>query len=214
MLTMMRQSTARLRPLLVTAALFAVGCNAPGERSHEAGPLSYPAARGFDFLDIFEMNVAAGVGLHAALEVTPIRIAYGYYDATKFGMMGRSFGTWEELRKDFWVIHTFLYWTKEPCWGDAYLFDPEELRRFCQQRDPDDHSPLRFYDRWCWTTRYEDWERPWLDLVIEAHPLFVGAEIAVSPQELADFFLGIFKIDTISHDDWKPAPRDAAPVAK
>jgi hypothetical protein len=119
---------------------------------------------------------------------------------------------WDELRKEFWVIHTFLYWEKDPCFGNAFLFDPDELHRVNRTRTGRDYSQPRFYEDWGWTTRYEDWERPWLDLVLEAHALFIGAEIAVSPQELADFLLGIFFVDAVSHDDWAPSPPDAVPA--
>lgn len=201
-----------VRPVVAATLLFtAIGCNAPGERDH-VEKLSYPAARGFDFLDMFEMNVAGGVGLHAALEITPIRVTYGYYDVTKMGTMGRSCGVWDEVRKEAFVAHTFLYWQKQPCVGNGFLFDPDELHRECKHRDADDHSRRRFYEAWDWTTRYEDWERPWLDLGIEAHALFVGAELGFSPQECADFFLGLVMVDSVSHDDWAPAMQNANPV--
>ena len=202
-----------IRQILAASLIAVVGCNAPGERSHENGPLSYPAARAYDFLDILEVNVGAGVGLQAAVEITPIRIGYGYYDTAKFGTMGRSVGIWDEDRREFWFGHTFLFWQKNPCFGNAYLFEPDELHRMNKKRSADDHSRVRFYEKWCWTTRYEDWERPWLDCVLEAHALFLGAEVAVSPQELADFVLGLFMIDTISHDDWVGVPHQAEPAA-
>src|SRR5262245_11556205 len=85
----------------LATALATVGCNAPLERSHENGRLSYPAARGYDFMDMFELNVAAGAGLQAAVEITPVRVAYGAYDVTKMGTMGRACGIWDEARKEF-----------------------------------------------------------------------------------------------------------------
>ncbi len=206
-----RMVAAVLATAVATLALG--GCNAPLERSHENGRLSYPAARGYDFMDMFEVNLAAGVGLQAAVEITPVRVAYGAYDVTKIGTMGRACGIWDEARKDFFFLHSFLYWEKQPCFGDDFLFDPDETHQKCQQRSALDHSRDRFYEKWEWTTRYEDWERPWLDCVIEAHALFIGAEIGFSPQECADFLLGILNVDTVSHDDWGAADRKTEPVS-
>ncbi len=203
-----------VRSVAMATALFAAaGCNAPLEREHDAGKLSYPAARAYDFMDMFEVNLAGGVGLHAAAEITPIRVSYGYFDVTKMGTMGRSFGIWDELRKEFFFIHSFMYWQKQPCFGNRYMFDPDELHRINSSRNEDDHSRYRFYETWGWTTRYEDWERPWLDLVLEAHLLFVGAELGFSLQECADFALGIICVDTVSHDDWNPTPSPDEPVS-
>ncbi len=199
--------------LAATLGIAAVGCNAPLERTHSNGHLSYAAARGYDFMDMFEVNVAAGVGLQAAVEITPVRVAYGYYDVTKMGTMGRSCGVWDEVRKEFFFVHSFMYWEKQPCYGDDFLFDADEMHLKNQQRGVKDHTRERFYEKWDWTTRYEDWERPWLDCVLEAHALFLGAELAFSPQECADFFLGIIGVDTVSHDDWRAADRALEPVS-
>src|SRR5262245_49625957 len=116
-----------LLPALFLAAAFAgfagTGCNAPGPRSGDTAHLDYLSARGYDFLDIFELNAGGGPGLQAALEVTPIRVAFGHYHDCRFGMFGRAMGSWEQERSEFWIgLHTLLCWCKKPCCGNAYLF--------------------------------------------------------------------------------------------
>ena len=195
--------------LLSLCVLGATGCNAPGPRSPDAVPLSYGMARGFDFMDMFDFSVGAGTGLHAAVAVEPIRVGYGYYDASKVGMMGRAAGKWEEKRQEIFLLHAINCWEKEPCCGDGYLFDPETIHLRNYIREPLTYTRQPFYADWGWVTRFYDWEKQWLDVVVEAHLLFVSFDVAFSPQEMFDFFLGFGGIDTISHDDYEAVPVDA-----
>lgn len=200
--------------LLALAVAALAGCNAPGERSKDVRQLSWPVARAYDFMDVFELNVAAGTGLHAAAAIEPVRVGLGWYDTAKMGMMGRGVGIWDEDRREFFLGHELMFWKKNPCYGNAYLFDVEETKRMNHVREPTDHSRLAFWEPWCWTTRYQDYEKPWLDVDAEVHVCFLGLRAGVSPQELADFFLGLFLVDTISHDDYAAVPRDIdLPVA-
>lgn len=192
-----------LRTLALSSALLVTGCNAPGERDPATPPLDYLTARGLDFMDILELNVSAGTGLFVAAAVEPVRAGFGYYDASKFGMQGRSCGTWEEDRKELCLVLSNLeWWRKEPCCGNGYLFDPNEFRRAHYMPDASEPGRKPFYGEWGWTTRFEDWERPWLDVNVEAHLLFVGVDVGISLQDTLDFALGIFGVDTISHDDF------------
>ena len=187
------------------------GCNAPGPRSQDVPELGYFAARGADFMDIFELNVGAGTGLHFAAELAPIRVSYGHYEGSKFGMMGRSAGTWDETRSELFIgLHQLLHWEKEPCWGNGFLFTPEETRRHSALPHPDDYDRRTFYEEWNWVTRFEDHEKAWMDVGAEVFLFCVGVEVGVSPHELCDFVLGIFTVDAASHDDHESAPEDAA----
>ncbi len=183
------------------------GCNAPDSRSPDVPKLSYGQARAFDLMDILEINVSAGVGLLATVAVEPIKVGYGYYQASKAGMMGRAAGTWDECRKEVFVgLHHLNAWHKRPCRGNGFLFTPEALHRRHWQRDPNDTTRLRFYEEWGWTTRYEDIENHWLDVSAEVHLLFVGLNVCLSPQELFDFLLGLCTVDSVSHDDREAVP--------
>lgn len=189
--------------LVACALLSAAGCNAPGKRAGDTAPLEYWPARGYDFMDMFWLNVSAGPGLHAAAAVEPVRIGFGTYEASKAGMMGRAFGTWEEERDEFWLgLHDLLCWCKKPCCGNRYLWTPEVIHRHSHVRESSDNTRLRFYEKWNWTTRYEDWEKPWLDLTLQAHLLYVGLDLGFSVQQAADFVLGLFTVDAVSHDDF------------
>ncbi|MBL8768375.1 MAG: hypothetical protein JNL94_13455, partial [Planctomycetes bacterium] len=65
-------------------------------------------------------------------------------------------------------------------------------------------------------------ERPWLDVNVEAHVLFIGVDVGISVQDTFDFVLGIFGVDTISHDDFaaepeletEPATRSGPPISR
>lgn len=211
------------RSLALVSALFVAGCNAPGERDPATPPLDYFCARGLDFMDIFEINLSAGTGLFAAAAVEPVRAGFGYYDASKFGMQGRSCGVWEEDRKELCLVLSNLgWWRKQPCTGNGYLFDPDEFRRAHYMPDASEPGRKPFYEEWGWTTRLEDWERPWLDVNVEAHVLFIGVDVGISVQDTFDFVLGIFGVDTISHDDFaaepeletEPATRSGPPISR
>jgi len=219
----MRRQPARL---LIVALLLAsaapLGCNARGPRSPDVPELGYFSARGYDFVDMFEFNLGAGPGLFAAAEVTPIRAALGWTDTSRIGFMGRAGGTWEEYRAE---IIEILHWHKKPCYGNGYLFTEETIHRTnfltgIDVRESHDTRPILsntkrmpFYEEWGWTTRYQDWERPWMDVDVEATIIFFSVDVAVSPQEIGDFLLGIFGVDAISHDDKIAVPIDAVPTA-
>ncbi|MFG0319454.1 MAG: hypothetical protein ACF8XB_19445 [Planctomycetota bacterium JB042] len=206
---MSRPTRPPLRAAALAAGLLlpAFGCNAPGPRSQDVPELGYLEARGADLLDIFELNVGAGTGLHFAAAVEPIRVSYGHYEASKFGMQGRSVGTWDETRSELFVgLHQLLCWEKTPCWGNGFLFTPEELHRHSHERDQNEYDHLRFYQAWGWTTRYEDWEKPWMDVGVELFLFCFGVEVGVSPHETCDFLLGLFAVDAASHDDHAAVP--------
>lgn len=195
--------------LLATVAL-TTGCNAPGARDQSAGKLSYPEARLYDFMDMFELNMGAGAGLHVAAAVEPIRVGYGYTDACRYGMMGRAAGVWDESREELFVgLHDLVHWEKDPCCGTQFLFDPDALHYHNDQREPENYTRRPFYSNWGWITRFEDWEKEWLDVTLEAHLLFLSLDVGFSPQESVDFLLGLAGIDCISHDDYHAAPQDA-----
>ncbi|MEE3326859.1 MAG: hypothetical protein VX252_05970 [Myxococcota bacterium] len=193
---------------VIFACLLAItsGCNAPGPRTGDAPKLPYFQARAYDLLDIVDVNFGAGTGMLAAVAVEPLRVGLGTYESTRIGTFRRSVGIWDEDRKEFFMIHELNKWEKEPHLGNGYLFTPTELHRHNKPRDPKDYSRSTFYEKWGWTARYQDWERPWLDVDVNVHLLFVGVAIGVSPQEAVDFALGIFGIDVVSHDDYGPAP--------
>lgn len=206
---MRRPIRSKLGPAALAVGLLlpALGCNAPGPRSQDVPELGYLEARGADFLDMFELNVGAGAGLHFAVALEPIRVSYGYYEASKFGLMGRAAGTWDEERSELFVgLHQLLCWEKTPCWGNGFLFTPEELHRHSHRRNPNDYSRNSFYEGWGWTTRYEDWEKPWMDVGVELFLFCVGVEVGFSPHETCDFLLGIFTVDAASHDDHVAVP--------
>ncbi len=203
------------RPLsgivLPSLLLVASGCNAPGARDQSTPELGYFCARGMDFLDILEFNVGAGTGLHASAGVEPIRVGLGGYKSTKAGMMGRSIGTWDESRNELFIgLHDLVCWEKRPCYGNGYLFTHDETHRRNVLPDADETERPTFYEDWGWATRYEDWEKPWLDVSAEVHLLFVGVDAGFSIQETLDFLLGIFGVDSVSHDDHEPVPEDYA----
>lgn len=197
--------------LLVVASSFA-GCSSHyatvdcppfcgGER------LSYPMARALDFADMFELNAGVGQGLHAAVEVAPFRVGYGFTDTWRGGMMNRAVGSWKESRKEFWLLQNFLCWTRDPCCGNTYLFDPCRQNLHSARRDVDTELPIALWENWDWTTRFEDHEKRWLDLGVEATVGFLAIDAYVSPREMLDFVLGIFMVDTVSHDDYRANPK-------
>src|SRR5690606_11463791 len=95
--------TFGLEALAAALLLATAGCNAPGARSQDVPELGYLQARSADLLDLFELNVGAGTGLHFAVALEPIRVSYGHYEASKFGMQGRSVGTWDETRSELFL---------------------------------------------------------------------------------------------------------------
>jgi len=195
--------------LIACLSLAAAGCNAPGARSGDTPELNYFAARGLDLMDILELNVGAGTGLLASVAVEPIKVGYGYYQSSKFGMMGRACGTWDECRNELFIgLHHLNSWHKRPCFGNSFLFTEEALHRGNRLRDPEDHSRMRFYEEWGWVTRFEDHEKHWLDVGAELHLLFLGVDATFSIQETFDFVLGIFTVDAISHDDYESKVED------
>lgn len=192
---------------IAVLSLGLAGCNAPGARTLDTPELNYFAARGLDLMDIFEVNLGAGTGLMAAVAVEPVKIGFGWYQSSKFGIDGRSCGTWDECRNEMFIgLHQLTCWHKRPCYGNGYLFTRPVFKRHNRLRDPNDHSRLRFYEEWGWITRFEDHEKQWLDLNIEVHLLFIGADLGLSLQEAADFALGIFTVDGISLDDYEADP--------
>lgn len=204
----MRLSSHASRWLLLTSLFVTLaGCNAPGPRSSPpSNPLGYLPARGADLMDLFELNVGAGTGLFVGAAVEPIRFGGGKYDASKLGMDGRCVGTWEEQREEIFMIHAINWWRKQPLAGNAYLFDPEAMRRFNPSRAPDDFTRPRFYEPWGWVLRMNDWEKPWLDVGVEANLIFFNLDVGFSPQETVDFLLGIFTVDVVSRDDYCAVP--------
>jgi hypothetical protein len=219
---MHRQRIPSVAPLLVSALLAAgtLGCNARGPRSPDVPELGYFSARGYDLMDVVELNLGAGTGLHAAAEVAPARVAYGWTDTSRAGLMGRGIGSWDEYRAEMFVGQGLLHWHKDPCRGNAYLFTEETIHRMNFEsfpREPGDKATpvldrnkrATFYEQWGWTTSYQDWERPWADVTAETTLIFVSVDVAVSPQELFDFLFGIFGVDAISHDDHVPMPTGA-----
>lgn len=198
---------------LVASTLLTTGCNAPGARDPAAGRLSYPAARAYDFMDMFELNVGAGTGLHVAAAVEPIRVGYGYTEACRMGMMGRAAGVWDESRQELFVgLHDLLTWEKSPCCGTPFLFDPDALHYANDTREPENYTRVPFYSNWGWITRYEDWEKEWLDVAVEAHLLFVSLDVGFSPQEMVDFVLGLAGVDCVSQDDYQANPVESLPT--
>ncbi|MFH0946813.1 MAG: hypothetical protein V2A76_16585, partial [Planctomycetota bacterium] len=190
--------------LIACLSIAATGCNAPGARTGDTEKLNYFAARGLDLMDVVEINVGAGTGLLVSAAIEPIKVGYGFYDSSKAGMMGRSCGTWDECRREMFIgLHHLNRWHKRPCFGNGYLFTRDVVHRENRLRDPNDRSRLRFYEEWNWVTRFEDHEKHWLDLGIEAHLLFLGVDATLSPQEAFDFVLGLFTVDAISHDDYE-----------
>jgi len=198
--------------LLALAALATSGCSTQyattdcppfcgGER------LTYPMARALDFVDMFELNMGVGQGLHAAAEIAPFRIGYGFTETYRGGVMNRAAGSWKESRKEFWLLQNFLCWEKDPCCGNTYLFDPCTQTTHSAYRDVAEEHPLARWEAWDWTTRFEDEEKDWLDFGFEATLGFLAVDAYVSPRETADFLLGIFMVDTVSHDDYRANPK-------
>lgn len=200
--------------LAVLSLVLLVACNAPGPRSVDVAALPYGKARAYDFMDMFDFSLGAGAGLHLAGAIEPFRVGYGYYDASKFGMMGRAAGKWEEKRQEFFLIHDINCWEKTPCCGDGYLFDQETIHPRNFIREPEPYTREPFYANWGWVTRWHDWERQWLDVVVQGHLLFVSFDVAFSPQEMMDFLLGFGGVDTISHDDFEPVPVEVMQVSQ
>jgi len=173
--------------------------------------LDYWSARGLDALDMVELNVGFGQGLHAAAEIAPLRIGYGFSDVHRTGTMNRAVGTWAESRKEFWLLRDVLVWQKEPCCGNGYLFDTCHIPVRNALDEELDFSPLAWPDDEGWTTRMDDHEKNWGDFGVEATLGFLAVDAFVSPREVLDFALGIFTLDGVSYDDFGSAPCERHP---
>lgn len=185
------------------------GCGCPEPCSGQK--LEYWPARGYDAMDMVEFNVGFGQGLHAAAEIAPLRIGYGFSDAHRMGMMHRAAGTWSENRKEFWLLRDVLVWEKEPCCGNGFLFDTCHVPIRNNLDDELDFGVLEWPADEGWTTRMDDHEKNWGDFGVEAHLAFLAVDAFVSPREIVDFVAGIFTLDGVSVDDYGWAPCERHP---
>ena len=181
-----------------------VGC--PDSCTGTGEPLTYGLARGLDFLDMFELNVGVGRGLHAAAEIAPFRIGYGFSDTKRAGFMHRATGSWSESRQEFWLLQDFVKWDRSPCCGNAYMYDPCRWKGTNVYRDLDYEDPLARYADWGYVNRFDDHEKHWLDTGFEATLGCVTLDAFISPCEVLDFFLGWGMVDVISRDDYHANP--------
>jgi hypothetical protein len=207
-------SIARTGLVFVVAA-FAGGCASTAPAGTR--PLGWGAARAYDFLDIFELNVQAGTsGPLASIGIWPIGLGLGWYDSMrKAGLEGRAVGSWEESRAETPLL--VKRYDKVPRSGNAYLFEP---RRFpLSSRDAgvvaERSLAYRFFDvkDEPLTPIWADPEKSWLDLWAEINLFVVGTRVGFRPRELVDFLFGLVGNDAVSEDDWAPEPlAEAAPA--
>lgn len=201
--------------LFALVLVVASGCNATRTTHYSkvgcpevcgGEPLTYGVARGLDFLDMFELNVGVGQGLHAAAEIAPLRIGYGFSDTKRAGFMHRATGSWSESRKEFWLLEDFVQWSKKPCCGNGYMYDPCRWNGTSEPRELDNEAPLARYADWGYTTRFDDDEKHWLDTGFEATLGCLTVDAFISPCEMVDFMLGWFGSDAVSRDDYVAHP--------
>lgn len=203
---------ANTRLGLLALCLFAVsGCAAVDDQaccepSCAGEPLGYLEARGKDLLDVFELNVGFGAGLHAAAAVTPLRVGWGISRTRRTGTMGRAVGTWSESRRECFLLLDAVRWEREICCGNDELLDP--CRTPLHNRRGGDlwfKGYRWFEDENLWTTSFHDLEKHWGDTGVEATLGFVSIDAFVSPVEAFDFVFGLFGCDGVSLDDTRPA---------
>jgi len=176
------------------------GCQSDNAQSDRI-PLGYFSARGHDFLDILRLNGGVSENPNnflAVLSVEPLAVGGGVYTSQKLGIDGRRVGCWTEERIEVaLLIDCLLKYKKTPLRGNRYLFDG----MYAPLVNRMDDESLAF-SRWGMTHRLFARERKPLDLTVEAHLVFAGLEIGLSPVEALDFLAGLVTIDAISNDDW------------
>ena len=140
----------------------------------------YLAMTGRDILmdvgDVFRWHIAAGEGLGIDLQPTEIaQIGALYADDARVGWQDRAFGVWTETRKEGGLSWTYYRsYEMAPIYGQPRLFE----------------RPRAFKD---FTLRHNS-EHHWGDIGLQAHAIFLGAGVYVSPKEALDLVFGIANV--------------------
>ncbi len=142
-----------------------------------------------DFFDIFQADLSFGPGLSPTWPLVNVHATefaeagVGWFEGTKVGLKERSFGVWEEKRKEYGLGPFYsLDVHRVPVAGTKHIFD-------------------QAYDYTGWDlleapTSKED-ERHWLDFGAGVHLLVLGADVNFGTFEAADFILGLNPIELL-----------------
>lgn len=150
----------------------------------------YAKDRFLDVLDILQADVSLGDGFLVNAHATKWLQAGGGYmnHGLRWGLLKRSAGTWSDDRVEGGVAAGFnLYWVdieRIPVWGTSTLFEHE----FAYE-GPDYLS---------------NHDRHWSDIGAQAHLLFAGVSLNVSPFEFADFVTGLIAFPSIYAGPFSP----------
>jgi len=195
--------------------------------------LGYLPARGYDLLDMFELNLGidkgfcslpglSGFSCFISAGCEPWALGGGIFDCEKFGFDGRLFGQWNEKRCELnlLILGSLVKYEKTPNWGNRYLYDHEYCPLINDPKDEDRFFSNKrgVFGKGMWadkdfSSRFYDHERRLFDSSIEVHTGFLALEAGISPMEIMDFIVGLIGIDAISDDDWvKPMSERRIPL--
>jgi len=148
--------------------------------------------RWLDLADIAKLDIEFGRGFGVNVHATELlQAGIGWWDGSSLGMRGRAFGIWQESRN-----HGGLgpfYWVdvkRTPTWGTANLFDHEYAYTGWDLFEESGNKAI---------------DHDWTEVGANAQVLAIGAQVAGSPIEIADFVFGFVTLGAadIMNDDTK-----------
>ena len=146
----------------------------------------YFLSRWYDLLDIVDFSVGAGPGFLVNGHATKVaQFGFGYSDAYRVGLRGRSAGVWREKRLEAGV--SILYWQKVKReritgWVENFRSDKMDLDTAAVYQNNNDRS--------------------FTGIGATIHALIL-VDVNVRPAQAADFVLGWFGIDVLDDDTLK-----------
>lgn len=148
----------------------------------------YPANRLLDLVDIFQLDIGFGFGLHANAHATRVlQFGMGASSLSRVGMDGRQIGFYNENRSEFSLL---------PFSIESYRRRPVILGNFDEFNSATERD--RFYEN----------VRDYFGLGAAVTAAVVGVQVEARPTEMADFLTGWLGIDLQKDDKPRQVTRD------
>ncbi|MFH0794050.1 MAG: hypothetical protein V2A74_08465 [bacterium] len=184
----------RWRQLLLSLFLTAI-LAAPAAANPVTG---YLRDRCLDFLDIFRVKVDAGANVGAYAKATAIaQLGAVYTEGGTAGLERRAIGNWYENRLQYGISMAEVDEIETGFNNGNEFADPDSA--WSKRVDPKIVRNGVFYG--------DDGRDRFFAISAEVH-LGLGVDVAIYPEELFDFIVGIFGVDIFYEDDVSPDEGD------